>query len=147
MHAFAIRSLTGLALAMTVLAPALADQAAAYRNLLTPLLQTGTDIVGQPLAYPPGAPKITAAIVTIPPGGETGWHSHEVPLFVQVLEGEITVDYGGEVVNVYGTGEAMMEAMNRPHQGTNKGSVPVRLLAVYMGSADRTDTVKAPASE
>ena len=97
-----------LFLALLVLAPvtvgALEDDK--YKNLLTPLLTTEADIVGQPLAYPEGKPKIMAAIVTIPPGGETGWHVHEVPLFVYIMEGEVTVDYGAKGVKVYKSGDS-----------------------------------------
>jgi quercetin dioxygenase-like cupin family protein len=140
----------GFALALTcaVAAPAIAKDVAApatYQNLLTPLLQTGADTIGQPIAYPPGTPKITAAIVTIPPGGETGWHSHEVPLMVYVLEGEVTVDYGEKGIKVYPAGSAAMEAMNWPHNGMNKGSAPLRLLAVYMGSDAKANTLTAEA--
>jgi quercetin dioxygenase-like cupin family protein len=108
--------------------------ASAYQNLLTPLLATGTTIVGEAIAYPPGTPKVTAAIVTVPPGKETGWHTHQVPLFAEILEGELTVDYGSKGVKVYKPGDSLLEAMNWPHNGMNKGAVPVKLLAVYMGA-------------
>jgi len=136
----------GLAFVLLLLAsPALAEDAApaAYQNLLTPLLQSGTDVLGQPLAYPPGSPNVTAAIVTIPPGGRTGLHSHEVPLFAYVLEGELTVDYGDKGTKTYRAGEAVLEAQNWPHDGTNTGSVPMKLLAVYMGGSDKRNTVAA----
>jgi quercetin dioxygenase-like cupin family protein len=126
-------------------AAALEDQR--YQNLLTPLLQAGTDTVGQPIAYPPGTPSVTAAIVTIPPGGETGWHLHEVPLFVYVLEGAVTVDYGSKGIKVYNSGASLMEAMNWNHNGMNKGTVPVKILAVYMGSSDKTNTAKEDGPE
>ena len=115
----------------------LGDQAAtAYQNLLTPLLQSSTDILGRPLAYPSGTPKVTAATVTIPPGGQTGWHLHEVPLFAYILEGTLTVDYGSRGVKIYKAGDSVMEAGEWPHNGMNKGDVPVKLLAVYMGGRE-----------
>jgi quercetin dioxygenase-like cupin family protein len=120
--------------------PASALEDSKYQNLLTPLLQSGTDTVGQPIVYPAGTPKITAAIVTIPPGGETGWHLHEVPLFVYVLEGAVTVDYGSKGTKIYNTGDSLMEAMNWNHNGMNKGAVPVKIMAVYMGGGDKTNT-------
>jgi quercetin dioxygenase-like cupin family protein len=122
--------------------PASALEDPKYQNLLTPLLQSGVDTLGQAVVYPGGTPKVTAAIVTIPPGGETGWHLHEVPLFVYVLEGAVTVDYGSKGTKVYNTGASLLEAMNWNHNGMNKGTVPVKLLAVYMGSADKTNTAK-----
>ena len=50
--------------------PAFADQPVSYQALLTPLLKAGTDIVGQPLAYPDGAPVITAvSMIAVYMGG------------------------------------------------------------------------------
>lgn len=134
--------LTALAL-LWIVGPATAEDLApqAYQNLLTPLLQSSTDVLGEPLAYPEGTPNVTAAIVTIPPGGETGWHEHEVPLFAYLLEGELTVDYGDKGTKTYRAGEAVIEAMNWPHNGTNTGTVPMKLIAVYMGSASAANTV------
>jgi quercetin dioxygenase-like cupin family protein len=108
--------------------------ASSYQNLLTPLLATGKTIIGETIAYPAGPAKVTAAIVIVPPGKETGWHIHQVPLFALILDGELTVDYGSKGVKTYRTGDSLLEAMNWPHNGMNKGAVPVRLLAVYMGA-------------
>ena len=132
-----------LAAALSCVAPALAEDAtpSAYQNLLTKLLQSGNDVLGAPLAYPPGTPSITSATVTIPPGGETGWHLHEVPLFAYVLEGELTVDYGDKGTRTYRAGDAVLEAMNWPHNGTNTGTAPMTLLAVYMGSDSAANTL------
>jgi len=116
-----------------------------YQTLLTPLLSGGNDVLGAPLVYPSGSPNITSAIVTIPPGGQTGWHSHEVPLFAHVLDGELTVDYGSKGTKTYRAGDSVLEAMNWPHNGTNTGTVPMRLLAVYMGSDAAKNTITTPA--
>lgn len=144
MNFFKIGFLPAIAIAIAI-APAAAEESTQYKNLLTPLLETGADIIDQPLAYPPGTPKVTAAIVTIPPGGETGWHIHEVPLFVYILDGEVTVDYGDRGTKVYKAGSSIMEAMNWPHNGMNKASEPVRIMAVYVGSDDKTNTASVPA--
>lgn len=117
-----------------------------YQNLLTPLVQGSTDVLGASLAYPTGTPNVTSAIVTVPPGGETGWHEHEVPLFAYILEGELTVDYGTKGKKVYRTGEAVLEAVGWPHNGTNTGTVPMELVAVYMGGGNAANTIKVDAS-
>ena len=114
--------------------PALGEEPKAYQNLLTPLLSSGETVIGQPIAYPAGTAKVTAAIVTVPPGGETGWHTHPVPLLATILEGELSVDYGSKGTKVFKAGDALLEAMNWPHNATNIGTVPVRILAVYMGA-------------
>lgn len=127
-------------------APVFAEEPVSYKNLLTPLLATGETILGQPIAYPAGTPKVTAATVVIPPGGETGWHTHTVPLFATMLEGELTVDYGTKGTKTYKAGDSLLEAMNWPHNGTNRGTVPVKLLAVYIGAEGvaNADPVEPP---
>jgi len=111
-----------------------AEEPTTYTNLLTPLLSSGTTIIDQPIAYPAGTPKVTAAIVTVPPGGETGWHLHEVPLFAYILDGEISLDYGEKGTRMLKAGDSLLEAMNWAHNGKNTGTVPLRILAVYMGA-------------
>ncbi|HZP21581.1 MAG TPA: cupin domain-containing protein [Bauldia sp.] len=124
--------------------PALAEESAQYQNLLAPILQSSKTVLDQAIAYPAGTAKVTAAIVTIPPGGETGWHTHAVPLFVYILEGAVTVDYGDKGVKVYRAGEGILEAMDWPHDGKNLGDVPVKILAVYMGAEGATNTAAVP---
>ena len=122
------------------------DQAATqYQNLLTPLLQGGVDVLGNTLTYPEGLVNVTAAIVTIPPGGTTGAHRHEVPLFAYILEGELTVDYGDKGKRTYKVGDSVLEAIDLPHNGTNTGTVPMKLLAVYMGGGAKANTIPVAA--
>jgi quercetin dioxygenase-like cupin family protein len=118
-----------------------------YQNLLTPLFKGAETIIGQKIAYPAGDPKVTAAIVVIAPGKDTGWHSHEVPLFVTVLEGDISVDYGTKGVKDYKVGDSFLEAMEWPHNATNKTEKIVRLLAVYMGAEGKADAKPATGSQ
>jgi len=101
---------------------------------VTPVIDASQTILGQQLAYPVGTAEITAVIIAIPPGGQTGWHLHAVPLFGYILEGTLTVDYGDKGTHVYAAGDGLLEAVNWPHNGMNKGSVPVRILAVYAGA-------------
>lgn len=124
-------------------APAIAGASEQYQNLLTPLYEGNQTIIGQEIAYPDGTPKVTAAIVTIPPGHETGWHTHQVPLFVYILEGDISVDYGDKGVKVYKPGDSLLEAMNWPHNATNKTDKPVKILAVYLGAEDKPNAEPA----
>ena len=114
--------------------PAWSENAVSITPTVTPVLQTSQTIIGQPIAYPAGTAEVTAVIITIVPGGETGWHLHAVPLFGYMLEGQLTVDYGDKGTHTYAGGDALMEAMNWPHNGMNKGAVPVRILAVYAGA-------------
>jgi quercetin dioxygenase-like cupin family protein len=98
------------------------------------VLSTGNTVTGEPIRYPSGAPaQITAEEITLEPGQETGWHTHPVPLFGYILEGELTVDYGTKGRRTYRKGDGFAEAMNEAHNGRNMGQNPVRILAVFIG--------------
>ena len=112
------------------------------------LLSTSKTVIGEPLRYPREKPaKVTAAIVTVPTGATTGWHSHGVPLFAYILEGELKVDYGPQGERVYKKGDALIEAVNLPHDGTNTGSLPAKVLAVFIGAEGLKNTFKTPAPD
>jgi quercetin dioxygenase-like cupin family protein len=118
------------------------DAAPAKDYPAAPLISTGTTILGETIRYPrTGAAHVTAAIVTLAPGGKTIMHKHGVPLFAYILDGELTVDYGTHGTRTYRQGQSFMEAMAVAHFGVNNGSQPVRLLAVYMGAKHAKDVV------
>jgi quercetin dioxygenase-like cupin family protein len=108
------------------------------------LLATGQTLLGQTITYPAGAPaKVTADIICIDRGGQTGWHAHDVPLLAYMLEGELTVDYGPEGTHVYRAGDVIVEAIGTPHNGHNTGSGVVRMFAVFLGAEGVPDTIEA----
>lgn len=110
------------------------------------LLQSSETVLGQAFAYPPGKPVVTAAIVSVDPGGETGWHVHEAPLFAWMLDGTLTVDYGPDGIRTYDKGDALIEAFRTRHNGQNLGAEPARLLAVFIGAEGVPNTVMEPAA-
>ena len=98
------------------------------------LLSTGSTVAGEPIRYPSEAPAlITAVEIMLRPGQQTGWHTHPVPLFGYILEGELTVDYGDKGVRIYRKGDALVEAMNEPHNGRNTGRDPVKISPCSLG--------------
>jgi quercetin dioxygenase-like cupin family protein len=129
--------LPALALAFVLVLPATAEESAplAYKNLLTPLFKGNETIVGQKIAYPAGEPKVT------------GWHTHQVPLFVTVMDGEVSVDYGSKGVKLYKAGDSFLEAMDWPHNATNKTDAIVRIMAVYMGADGKADAAPAAGAQ
>jgi quercetin dioxygenase-like cupin family protein len=121
---------------------------AGSRSVATTLLTTGKTIVGQQIVYPAQTPaKVTAVIVEMQPGDETGWHAHDVPMFGYILEGEVTVNYGTHGTRVYRAGDAVMEAIDLAHDGRNTGEGVTRILAVFMGAEGVPNTAKAPAPQ
>lgn len=139
-----LRALAPLMLAAACAAPAENPSPAPSAE---PVLATGETILGQPIVWPDGTPRVTAVVVTLPPGAETGWHRHPVPLFGWMLEGELTVSYEGPefgtTERTYRPGDALMEAVDTPHNGRNTGPGPVRILAVFMGAEGVPNSEKA----
>ena len=115
------------------------------RDQVLSLLSTRQTVLGQPIVYPTEEPaKVAAAIVTMQPGEETGWHQHDVPMFGYVLEGEVTVDYGAKGTHVYRQGDALVEAIDVPHNGRNTGKGEARILSVFMGAEGVPNTEMLP---
>jgi len=137
-----LAALAPLALGLVAALPAAAEQHVAVGQNVTSapgitaetLDSSGRTIIGQSYAYPEGKAVVTSAIIVVPPGVETGWHTHAVPLFGYILEGTLTVDYGPNGIRNYGPGTGFMEAFETPHNGMNNGDVTVRILTVYAGA-------------
>jgi quercetin dioxygenase-like cupin family protein len=109
------------------------------------VLSTGTTVTGEPIQYPSGAPaQLTALEITLAPGQQTGWHTHPVPLFGYILDGELTVDYGPKGQRVYRKGDGFAEATNEAHNGRNLTQQPVTILAVFAGMEGVKDSIPAP---
>lgn len=101
----------------------------------TPLLKTTQSWDGQPLAWPSGTAEVSGLLIEIGPGQETGWHSHPVPSFGYMLEGELEVSLeDGRKTRVV-AGQALAEVVNTRHNGRNVGSGPVKLVVFYAGSS------------
>ncbi len=116
-----------------------------YEGVKVTLLKKATTAAnGQKLAYAKTEnPEVTAALVEIPPGGDTGWHSHPIPVYAYILSGTITVALENGVQYDFKEGEVILEVINTPHIGRTKGNVPVKLMVFYTGAAGGQNTVKA----
>ena len=120
------------------------DSLALYANKdvsVTPLLKTSTSWDGTALVYPAGTAEVSALIVEVAPGGQTGWHLHTVPSVAVMLEGEIEVALKDGRVQHFKKGEAIAEVVNTLHNGTNRGTVPAKMAVFYVGTAGAGVTV------
>jgi quercetin dioxygenase-like cupin family protein len=109
---------------------------------VTRLLQTPTSWNGAALAYPNGQAEVTAMLIEIAPGAETGWHLHPVASFAYILEGELEVSLKDGSVKHLAAGQALAEVVNTLHNGRNVGKVPLKLVVFYAGASNSTLTVK-----
>ena len=136
--------LSAVILGCAGVAIAWAEEAVSPSPAVTPILASSETVLAQPIAYPAGVATVTAAIVTLPPGAKTGWHTHPVPLFGYVLEGTLVVDYGDKGRRIYRSGDGFLEAIDWPHNGINETGAPVRILAVYAGAEGIANATPIP---
>ncbi|MDD5186189.1 MAG: cupin domain-containing protein [Paludibacter sp.] len=102
--------------------------------LLEPVLTTDTTSIGQKIVYPDFANnEVSILKVTIPPGISTGWHKHSFPVFGYVMQGTLTVETKNGKSNIFLPGSAFSEVIHTLHNGTNKGTDDVVLIAFFMG--------------
>ena len=105
------------------------------------LVDSAADILGHPIYYPGGAPaKLVGQIITLEPGAHTPWHSHGVPTFGYLLQGEISVHYATGDVRMFKAGDSLIEAQHTPHMGVVSGSAAAKILVVYAGAEGQANT-------
>ena len=126
------------------IAPLLATPLSAQmRATATPILQSAITAGGTPIAYPnTDSAEVTALRLEIPPGAETGRHMHPNPTFVYVLEGAIDVEIEGGVVHSYRAGDCALEVVNTWHNTKNKGTIPAKVLVVFIGAHGKPNIVR-----
>lgn len=110
-----------------------------------PLLRTTTTTAGQPVVYPSTEnPEVTAVLVEIPSGAQTGWHKHPFPCYAYILSGALTVEMEGGKSHHFQAGDALVESVNVLHNGKNTGTEPVKLVMFVTGEKEKPFTIKAP---
>jgi quercetin dioxygenase-like cupin family protein len=107
-----------------------------------PLFQATVNSIGQPIAWPrEGTPEVTALLVEMAPGEETGWHRHPVPLLGYILAGELTVYQATGEKRVVGPGEVSLESVDVIHNGVNEGAAPLKMIVFVAGIKDVPFTI------
>ena len=99
---------------------------------------------GATIQYPSGTAKVTGAIITLPPGTETGWHMHPVPCFALILEGDLVVELKDGRTKKFKAGDTFAEVIGTPHNGKNTGKVPLKIAVFYAGNTDLKNTILCP---
>jgi len=130
-------------LAVAVLGLIATPAAAQVKFSATPVLQSGTTATGTSITYPQtDSAEVTALVLDIGPGGETGRHMHPYPTLVYVLEGAIDVEMDAGVVHPYKAGNSFLEAVNTWHNGKNNGTTPAKVLVVFVGVHGKPNLVR-----
>lgn len=101
---------------------------------VTPLAKETASWNGEPIVYPEGKAEMTALLVEVAPGAQTGWHCHPMPSFAYMLEGSLQVTLDDGRTKCLKAGDVLAEVVHRRHNGRNEGAVPVRLVVFYTGT-------------
>jgi len=112
------------------------------------ILQTTTTTSGDPIHYPSFTdPEVQSLIVEIPPGGETGWHTHPVPAYAYILAGTIEVDSEGGAQRIFKAGDSFAEMVDHRHNGRVVGDETVRILMIVTGQKGMPFSTRTAAPE
>ncbi len=112
------------------------------------LKKTSVTDIGQKIIYPgTDRAEVTAVTVELAPGAETGWHKHPVPVFAYVISGNLSVELEDGKLRAYHAGDAIIEAVNKLHNGKNVGAEPVKLAVFYLGVEDKPNVIKVKPKE
>ncbi len=104
-----------------------------------------TTITKQPVLYPSDRQaQVTSFVITLAPGAVVPEHMHPVPAYGYILDGELTITYEKDTPLTFKKGEAFIEAVHTWHHGKNTGTVPTRILAVFMGAKGLPNVIQPP---
>lgn len=97
-------------------------------------------------AYPAGQPEITIRRITIPAGARIETHHHPVINAGILLSGQLTVvSVDGKTLELK-PGDPIVELVNKPHYGINRGKTPAEIVVIYAGAKNLPITVAEPQS-
>jgi quercetin dioxygenase-like cupin family protein len=112
------------------------------------LQKTTTNLIGGPITYPTDTAEVTTELVTLEPGGQTGYHTHQVPSWVYVLDGEVELRVDGAEPLRMAAGQVFIEPQDIPMQAFNVADGPTRMLVVSIGAEGQpTGQAAMPATE
>lgn len=137
----------GVLLAVIALLAAVPASGAEYgkKVIVRDIAKTTVTDDGKPIRYPcTGTPEVTARIVELPAGAQTGWHYHPIPVYAYVMRGTLEVERPNGKVIVYHQGDAIVEAVDSPHNARTMGREPVELVVFYTGVKGTAMTVTSP---
>jgi quercetin dioxygenase-like cupin family protein len=84
------------------------------------------------------------ARVEVAPGGIAGWHTHPGEEISYVTDGEATLMVAGQAPRVVKAGEGFVIPAGVVHNAKNEGSVPTKLVGVYV--VEKGKPLASPAS-
>lgn len=94
-----------------------------------------------------GPSAFSVRTVTVPPGGTTGWHTHDGTEMSIVKSGTITLVRAGSCApTLLEAGDALFIPDGTPHLARNDSIEPVEIVVTYLLAPDAPDRAEAPAA-
>lgn len=109
------------------------------KMVVTTLLKTRTTAGGQKIVFPTGDTEVTAFIVDLPAGIDTGWHEHPYPRYGYIMSGAVTVENDAGERDTYRAGSFVVEQVGIFHHGTT--TEPTRLLVIDQNAAGKGNQI------
>ena len=100
-------------------------------------------MVGRGDVSVPGREAVVAR-VEVAPGGKAGRHSHPGDEISYIIEGEGTLLIDGEPPRIVKAGESFIIPAGVIHDAHNNGTVPVKLVGVYVVEKGKPLATPAP---
>lgn len=115
---------------------------------LVPVLKASTTMSNQPITFVrTDKPEVTANLLTLAPGGETGRHYHPTSSFNYVFEGTITIEFDNGERREFKAGQAYMETVNTIHNARNLGNVPMKLIVATFSEQGKSNVIRPATNE
>lgn len=89
--------------------------------------------------------EAVVARVEVAPGAAAGWHNHPGDEISYVLDGEATLLVAGQPPRRVAAGEAFVIPGGVVHNAINNGTVPIKLVGVYVVEKGQPLASPAPA--
>ena len=82
------------------------------------------------------------ALVELPPGGKEGKHTHPAEVYGFVQEGTVTLEVEGKPTRTLTAGDVFYIAPGQVHEGSNNGTAPAKLSAVFIAEKGKPLTTQ-----
>jgi quercetin dioxygenase-like cupin family protein len=109
------------------------------KMVVTTLLETRVTTGGQKIVFPTGNTEVSALIVDLPAGIDTGWHEHPYPRYGYIMSGAVTVENDSGEKQVYRAGSFVVEQVGVFHHGTT--TEPTRILVIDQNEAGKGNQI------
>ncbi|MDI5891846.1 cupin domain-containing protein [Halomonas rhizosphaerae] len=94
------------------------------------------EVLAQEIDLPPGDQSVRVVRVAMEPHTAAAWHSHPSPVYVYVIEGEVTFEVEGETKTVK-AGEAVAEPLDARMRAINTTDQPAHAVVFQISPKEK----------